>query len=87
LVKNLKPALADCTKYPHNARPMAGITLLREKVAEAVDEGADLKELEASVIDHASLDAESRDALWLYAWNLLEQDHKAAARFLRTPAA
>ena len=55
---------------------MAGITLLREKVEEAVDEGAGLEELEARFIDPAPVDAESRDALWLYAWNLLERDER-----------
>ena len=61
---------------------MAGITLLREKVAEAVGEGADLHELEDRVIDRAPVDSESRDALWLYAWNLLERDREGP-RFRR----
>ena len=65
---------------------MAGITLLRAQVAEAVDEGAGLEEVEARVIDPAPVDAESRDALWLYAWNLLEQDLHGP-RFRRTPPA
>jgi hypothetical protein len=65
---------------------MGGITLLREKVAEAVDEGADLEELESNVIDPAPVDPEARDALWLYAWNLLELDRKGP-RFQRTPPA
>ena len=64
---------------------MAGITLLREKVAEAVDEGAGLQELEDHVIDHAPVDAESRDALWLYAWNLLELEREGQ-RFRRPTA-
>ena len=54
---------------------MGGITLLREQVAEAVGEGADLDEVEARVIDPAHVSTESRDALWLYAWGLLEREH------------
>jgi hypothetical protein len=63
---------------------MPGITLLREQVEEAVGEGADLHELEARVIDPAPVDAESRDALWLYAWNLLES-HGEGPGFRRPP--
>ena len=53
---------------------MAQLMTLREQVAEAVDEGADLHEVEARVIESAPVDAEGRDALWLYAWGLLERD-------------
>jgi hypothetical protein len=63
---------------------MAGLTLLKEKVAEAVGEGADLHEVEERLIEGAPVDPESRDALWLYAWGLLERDADAP-RFHRTP--
>ena len=63
---------------------MAGLTLLREKVDEAVDEGADLHEVEERVIDHAPVPREIRDALWLYAWGRLERDDDAP-RFHRPP--
>jgi hypothetical protein len=53
---------------------MAAFTMLREQVAEAVDEGADLHEVEERLIERAPVAAEDRDALWLYAWGLLETD-------------
>ncbi len=64
---------------------MAGLTLLREKVDEAVGEGADLHEVEARVIEGAPVDREVRDALWLYAWGLLERDDDVDPRFQRAP--
>ena len=62
---------------------MAGLTVLREQVDEAVGEGADLGEVEERVIEAAPVDAEDRDALWLYAWGLLERDDEP--RFQRAP--
>ncbi len=59
--------------FSHNAEPMAGLTLLKEKVAAAVGAGADLKEVEEDVIERAPLEPDVRDALWLYAWTLSEQ--------------
>ena len=64
---------------------MAGLTLLKEKVDQAVGEGADLHEVEVSVIEPAPVDREARDALWLYAWGLLERDVDDGPRFQRTP--
>jgi hypothetical protein len=49
-------------------------TVLREQVARAVDEGARLDEVEAEVIAGAPVSPEARDALWLYAWTLLDGD-------------
>ena len=66
-----------------NAASMAGLTILREQVAEAVGEGADLHEVESRVIDRAPVERESRDALWLYAWGLLERDDDGGPRFSR----
>ncbi|HEV2813117.1 MAG TPA: hypothetical protein VGW10_07700 [Solirubrobacteraceae bacterium] len=62
---------------------MAGMTLLREQVDMAVGEGADLHEVEVRVIEHAPVEPEARDALWLYAWGLLERDDDSAPRFSR----
>ena len=50
-----------------------GISALRERVAQAVGDGVPLDEVEESVIEHAPLPAEQRDALWLYAWGLEER--------------
>ncbi len=69
----------------HNAASMAALTVLKEKVAEAVGAGADLHEVELRVIDDAPVDPESRDALWLYAWGLLERDADDRRRFHRAP--
>ena len=63
---------------------MAGLTLLKEKVDEAVGEGADLHEVEERVIEHAPVEPEVRDAAWLYAWGLLERDEDGP-RFQRSP--
>ncbi len=57
--------------------------MLREQVAEAVGEGADLHEVEERFIERAPVGAEARDALWLYAWGLLERDDDGP-RFERT---
>ena len=46
---------------------------VKERVAEAVDDGATLDEVEAEVLERAPVTGEARDALWLYAWNLREQ--------------
>ena len=46
---------------------------VRERVAEAVDDGATLAQVEADVLEDAPVTGEARDALWLYAWNLREQ--------------
>ena len=62
---------------------MAGLTILKEQVAEAVGEGADLHEVEARLIDHAPVEPDLRDALWLYAWGLLERDDEPEPRFTR----
>ena len=62
---------------------MAGLTMLKEQVAEAVGEGADLNEVEERVIEHAPVEREARDALWLYAWGLLERDEDTGPRFAR----
>ena len=58
--------------------------MLREQVDRAVDEGADLHEVEERVIERAPVDPEVRDALWLYAWGRLERDDDAP-RFQRSP--
>jgi hypothetical protein len=50
-----------------------GIRAWRERVAEAVDDGASLEEVEDQLIEPAPLPSELRDALWLYAWNLEEE--------------
>jgi hypothetical protein len=53
---------------------MPASAILREQVAQAVDDGADLDEVEARVIGPARVSSELHDALWLYAWGLLERD-------------
>ena len=60
---------------------MAALGLLKEKVDEAVGEGADLHEVEVRVIQGAPVDPDARDALWLYAWGLLERDADDTPRF------
>ncbi len=46
----------------------------RERVARAVGDGASLDEVERSLIDPAPLPGDLRDALWLYAWGLVERE-------------
>ncbi len=60
--------------------------MLREQVDEAVGRGADLHEVEERVIEHAPVEPEVRDALWLYAWSRLERDDEGP-RFRREPRA
>ena len=70
-------------RFAQNAASMAGLTVLREQVDAAVGEGADLGEVEERVIARAPVEPEVRDALWLYAWGLLERDDEQGARFTR----
>ena len=53
------------------------LELVRERVAEAVDDGATLDEVENEVLDDAPVTGDARDALWLYAWNLQELQRPA----------
>ena len=55
-----------------------GIRLLRERVEEAVRAGESLDEIQNDIVDSAPLPDDMRDALWLYAWGLLEQDRDHA---------
>jgi len=50
-----------------------GIRELRTIVAEAVQAGEDLDEIHRLVIAPARVSQELRDALWLYAWALVEE--------------
>ena len=50
----------------------------RERVAQAVGDGASLDEVEQSLIEPAPLPTDLRDALWLYAWGLLERESEDA---------
>ena len=53
---------------------------VRERVAEAVDDGATLDEVEEELLRPAPVSHEARDALWLYAWNLAELQRPADRR-------
>ena len=61
----------------------AAIRAWRERVAEALSEGASLDEVEHELIEPAPLPADLRDALWLYAWGLTETDASDAAPTLQ----
>jgi hypothetical protein len=56
------------------------LDVVRERVAEAVDDGATLDEVEDEVLRPAPVSGEARDALWLYAWNLREAQRPDDAR-------
>ena len=62
---------------------MRSQSLLHEQVERAVDDGARLDEVEADVIEPAAVSPEQRDALWLYAWGLLDGDEGFGQRFSR----
>jgi hypothetical protein len=51
-----------------------GIRILRQQVAQAMDDGASLDDVEQAVIRQAPLSPELRSALWLYAWSLDERE-------------
>jgi hypothetical protein len=51
-----------------------GIRTLRQQVAQAMDDGASLDDVEQAVIRPAPLSPELRSALWLYAWSLDERE-------------
>jgi hypothetical protein len=57
----------------------SGIRAWRERVAQAVGDGASLDEVEDELIEPAPLPAELRDALWLYAWGLTEREREESA--------
>ena len=54
-------------------RMAGGAAIWRERVAEAIGEGAPLAEIETELIEPAPLPEDLRDALWLYAWGLSEE--------------
>ena len=56
------------------------LEIVRERVAEAVDDGATLDEVEQELLAPAPVSGEARDALWLYAWNLREAQRDGVAR-------
>jgi hypothetical protein len=56
-----------------------GIRAWRERVAQAVGDGASLDEVEDELIEPAPLPPELRDALWLYAWGLTEREREESA--------
>jgi hypothetical protein len=49
---------------------------VRARVAEAVDEGASLDQVEQELLRPAPVSHDARDALWLYAWNLREAQRR-----------
>jgi hypothetical protein len=51
----------------------SAVGVLRERVADAVTDGASLEEVDAALIEPAPLPADLRDAVWLDAWGLSEQ--------------
>jgi hypothetical protein len=51
-----------------------GIRTFRQQVAEAMDDGASLDDVDRTVIRPAPLSPELRSALWLYAWGLSERE-------------
>jgi hypothetical protein len=51
-----------------------GMHALRERVEQAVRSGESLDRIEVEIVDEAPLPADLRDALWLYAWGLVERD-------------
>ena len=55
-----------------------GIRAWRERVAQAVGDGASLDEVDEELIEPAPLPEELRDALWLYAWGLTEREREHA---------
>jgi hypothetical protein len=50
---------------------------LQRQIAEAFQNGADLEEIEAEIIDAAPADEDQRSALWLYAEALTERRSEA----------
>jgi hypothetical protein len=57
---------------------MTDVSTLQARVRAALDEQRSLLDIEREVVDPAGLDAERRDALWLYAWSYRD-------RFKRRP--
>ena len=57
---------------------MAGIRtpqrMLREQIESAMADGATLTDVEDEILAGAPAGADSRDALWLFAWGLAERD-------------
>lgn len=50
--------------------------LLREAIAEAVDDGFTIEEIEVAILERAAVSDDARDALWLFAWGCLERIHQ-----------
>jgi hypothetical protein len=47
---------------------------LRARIEEAVADGASLRQIEEQILAGAPQSADARDALWLFAWGLVERD-------------
>jgi hypothetical protein len=68
------------------ARMPTAIRAWRDRVAEAVSEGASLDEVDSSLIQPAPLPPDLRDALWLYAWGLSEREEAPVHTLQRLPS-
>ena len=51
-----------------------GMRTLRDHIDEAIAAGESLDGIQLEILDDAPVSDELRDALWLYAWGLLESD-------------
>jgi len=51
------------------AGTMTEVAQLQARVRAALDQERSLLDVERDLVDRADLDAERRDALWLYAWS------------------
>ena len=51
-----------------------GMRTLRDSIDEAIAAGESLDDIQLEILDDAPVTDELRDALWLYAWGLLESD-------------
>ena len=57
----------------------------REQIAETVEAGADLEDLENGLFERVALSRDARDALWLFAWGAIErrEDRNSAQTWRR----
>lgn len=64
---------------------MARVVHLQERIAEMMQGGASLDQVEGEVIDPCDLSSEQKAALWLYAWSFVEggEQRDTATRYLQ----
>jgi hypothetical protein len=64
---------------------MSDVSTLQARVRAALEEERSLLDVERELVDPADLDADRRDALWLYAWSYRDRISRRRPRPVERP--